>query len=396
MTLDVRHDELKTHLKLDRDTGNSPLIKGGIGIGKSQVIKEQAEETAGQEFPEREFVQWSKIDKQEKAEVQANPEQYFIFLDIRLSQYDPTDIKGLPDLDEGTLMWKVTQWVETLAEDEAAGTIFFDEVNLAPPNVQAAFYQLVLKKEVSNTSLSDDVNVVAAGNRAGKDRANVYEMAAPLRDRFVHMELMSPVGGAEGNWVQDYAIDAGIHPDIVSYIAAPMGSNELDKFNNRSNDKEAENLADADAFPTPRSWEVVSDMFHEIEANDYNDTINFKVDAAKKVVGEAAATKLRGFLELNEQVDIRRLLANPENISELDRVDLKYSVITGIVSMYKDDKEIADDILDVALAFYNNSDAEYSAILLNLAMRQHSDHMRDTMKDSPVWDDLGEKINVIL
>ncbi len=68
-------------------------------------------------------------------------------IDVRLSLWEPTDVKGIPyfDSNTGTMVWAPPQ--ELPSEEFAANydniVLFLDEMNSAAPAVQAAAYQLL-------------------------------------------------------------------------------------------------------------------------------------------------------------------------------------------------------------------------------------------------------------
>ena len=113
-------------------------------------------------------------------------------IDVRLSLWEPTDIKGIPyfNANDSTMSWAppVELPTEELAAKHPVVILFLDEMNSAPPSVQAAAYQLVLNRRVGTYRLPDNVIVVAAGNREA-DKGVTYRMPAPLANRFVHLEL---------------------------------------------------------------------------------------------------------------------------------------------------------------------------------------------------------------
>jgi len=91
--------------------------------------------------------------------------------------------------------------------------LFLDELPSAPPSTQAAAYQLVLNKRIGEYILPENVDIVAAGNRAS-DRGVVYKMPSPLANRFVHLELKVDVD----EWI-NWALNTGLHKDVVGYIS---------------------------------------------------------------------------------------------------------------------------------------------------------------------------------
>ena len=137
-------------------------------------------------------------------------------IDIRLSLWEPTDIKGIPyfDSNSGTMVWGAPS--ELPSEEFAAQydniVVFFDEMNSAAPAVQAAAYQLILNRRVGQYKLPDNVIIIAAGNRES-DKGVTYRMPAPLSNRFVHLELAVNFD----DWFQ-WAVDNQIHKDSVGYL----------------------------------------------------------------------------------------------------------------------------------------------------------------------------------
>jgi MoxR-like ATPase len=87
-------------------------------------------------------------------------------IDIRAVLLDPVDLRGLPTVEAGKAAWAIPAFLP----EDGAGILFLDELNAAPPLVQAACYQLVLDRALGEYRLPDGWSVFAAGNREG-DRA---------------------------------------------------------------------------------------------------------------------------------------------------------------------------------------------------------------------------------
>lgn len=90
-------------------------------------------------------------------------------IDVRLSLWEPTDIKGIPYFDSniGKMVWGEPSELpdQALADQYENIVLFLDEMNSAAPSVQAAAYQLILNRKVGEYTLPDNVMIVAAGNR---------------------------------------------------------------------------------------------------------------------------------------------------------------------------------------------------------------------------------------
>jgi MoxR-like ATPase len=137
-------------------------------------------------------------------------------IDIRLSLWDPTDIKGIPyyNATENNMAWAPPQELPTeeFAKQFDYIVLFLDEMNSAAPAVQAAAYQLILNRRIGQYKLPDNVLIVAAGNRDA-DKGVTYRMPAPLANRFVHLELAVNFD----DWFQ-WAVENKIHNDVVGYL----------------------------------------------------------------------------------------------------------------------------------------------------------------------------------
>ena len=86
-------------------------------------------------------------------------------IDIRLSLWEPTDIKGIPyfDSNSNTMVWAPPSELpsQEMAKKHKHIILFLDEMNSAAPSVQAAAYQLVLNRKVGAYTLPDNVVIVA-------------------------------------------------------------------------------------------------------------------------------------------------------------------------------------------------------------------------------------------
>ena len=84
-----------------------------------------------------------------------------LVIDLRMAQMEPTDIRGIPffNKDLGVMDWAPP--IELPSEELAAQydkiILFLDEMNSAPPAVQAAGYQLVLNGRVGKYVLPKNV-----------------------------------------------------------------------------------------------------------------------------------------------------------------------------------------------------------------------------------------------
>jgi hypothetical protein len=215
------------------------MLWGPPGIGKSDVV--------------------AQIGKEQGREV----------IDIRLALWDPTDIKGMPYLNEkdGTMNWAPPS--ELPHDPNSNAIVFLDEIVSAPPAVQAAAYQLILNRRVGKYRLPEGVDIVAAGNREG-DRGVTYKMPAPLASRFIHLE-MAP---SNDDWV-DWAVNNNVHPDVIGYIS--FAKQDLFNFDPQSPSR---------SFACPRTWNFVSDLLWDEDGDT-----NSLTDLVSGAIGDGLALK---------------------------------------------------------------------------------------------------------
>lgn len=378
---EVDHNGLKRAFQRHYDERKPLFIHGTTGIGKSDTVRAQAQDIA--ERKEREYVEWHNLNEDEKRGIVDKKDEVFILFDIRLASYDPSDINGIPNLDEDVLRFAPPEWVNVICTEGVEGVVFLDEANLAPPLVQSSLYQLVLDRKVGSHRVSDGIHVVAAGNREGKDRANIHKTAAPLSNRFGHVKLRKPVAGnpnperGTGTWTQ-WAIENDIDERVVGFLASGVGEDKLFTFE--------EDNKDAHAFATPRAWETVSEMLSE------DDTPEDAGFWASIWVGEGAGTEFQAFLELREEADIPTYIKDPSKAESLNDADfdVKHAVMTGIAAEYRDDPDILSEVVKIGTYL----DTEYAVSLFRLCKEYNEDHLLETLRSGEIeeWKELGQEI----
>jgi len=265
---------------------------GPPGIGKSDIIKQLGEEL--------------------NAHV----------IDVRLSLWEPTDIKGIPYFDSNTnkMVWAPPGELpdEDLSKQHKQIILFMDEMNSAAPSVQAAAYQLILNRRVGTYKLPDNVVMVAAGNRE-TDKGVTYRMPAPLANRFVHLELT-----VDWDDYFEWATENKIHKDVVGFLT--FSKKDLYDFDPKSSSR---------AFATPRSWSFVSELLVDDDCD--NDTLT---DLTSGAIGEGLAVKFMAHRKIASK------MPNPGDIlsGKVKKMDSKeisamYSLTISLCYELKDANE---------------------------------------------------------
>jgi len=251
----------------------------------------------------------------------------YAFIDLRLSLMDPTDLKGIPfyDKEEHQALWAPPSFLPR----EGKGILFLDELNTAPPAVQASAYQLILDRKVGEYSLPEGWAIVAAGNREG-DRGVVYRMPSPLANRFVHLEMEV---SAE-DW-RDWAYGAGLDERVIAYIG--YKSDDLFTFDPTQNEK---------SFATPRSWEFVSSLLRsKMDEKLLLETIG-------GAIGKERGVRFLSFAKVMHKLpDIDAILENGEGAYP-EEVEVLHALATGLVMAIRErfTEERMDNLLNYTLA----------------------------------------------
>ena len=211
--------------------------------------------------------------------------------DIRAVLLDPVDLRGLPRIsDDGRALWCPPSFLPKEG-DKSRGILFLDELNTAPPLVQAACYQLILDRAIGEYHLPDGWTIVAAGNRE-RDRSVTHRIPTALANRMVHLDFDAVLE----DWL-DWARESGIRAEVRAFLRfRPRFLHNLDP------------ALEEKAFPSPRSWEFVSRI---LDAGPDSDVA---LELFRGTVGKAAAAEFAGFMDVWQELpDVDEVLARPES-----------------------------------------------------------------------------------
>ena len=373
---EVDHNELEYLIGIHYKAKVPLYVWGATGIGKSDSVRKKASELAKEN--KREYVEWNKMTKEQKHEYAESPEKYFVLMDIRLSQMDPSDLRGLPSLNgKDVCEWKVPFWEDVISKEGSKGIVFFDEINIAPPSIQSAAYQLILDRALGEISIADGIVCLAAGNRI-EDRANVFDLPLPLQNRFTHVTLKPPLVVRNQPMIgwTGWAMNNNVDPRIITFIQArPQLLNP--KVEKNSNDR---------AFATPRSWgKYCSELIKDIDTREL-DTLEMLSSVA---VGYAAASEFTAFLKFQRDIDFDAILKNPKKAGDITELDLKYSLLSLMAEWY--DKNHSKDNLDKLFQIANNITDEFAILMLRMAKIRHPHSFMNNALKLKSWDEISQR-----
>src|SRR3954468_7178226 len=150
------------------------------------------------------------------------------------TQLAPEDLIGVPQIIDGRSRFAPPV---SIARDTPY-CLFLDELNASSPEVQKAFYSLILDRRIGEYELPAGSVVIGAGNRA-TDNALARPMASALVNRLVHVHLRANVT----DWLA-WSLRSGVHPWVVDYLTQ------------RPDQLWVKPPKAEEPFSTPRSWHM--------------------------------------------------------------------------------------------------------------------------------------------
>ncbi|MDB5311452.1 MAG: hypothetical protein JWO38_5654 [Gemmataceae bacterium] len=154
------------------------------------------------------------------------------------TQIAPEDVSGVPRIVGERSVFCPPRVL--LPENPKTFCLFLDELPACSPDVQKAFYSLLLERRIGEYLLPPGTWVVAAGNRA-EDRALVRTISSALVNRVLVLNVR--IDAAE--WLT-WARANGVRPDVTAFV-----ENNPDALLRPVPDK-------AVPFSTPRAWASLS------------------------------------------------------------------------------------------------------------------------------------------
>ena len=283
------------------------MVWGAPGLGKSTILRKVAEEAGIQ------------------------------FLDIRLAQREPVDVRGLPVPDQANncVRWLVSSdWPR---DPKSKGIILFDELTAADRSLQVAAYELILDRRLGDLyQVPDGWYICAAGNRI-EDQAVAMTMSSALANRFLHVELEQDVD----DWIK-WGLVNDVHPAVLGFLRyRPDLLCHLEK----------ENLERG--WPSPRSWERVSTMLKTFDL-DNESLLNTIIYG---LVGNGAGVEFVAYKKLSDEFeDVKQLMLSATAEVQIPKEADRRFAFCAAISYYlwrgknaKEEKQLLDGFYRISV-----------------------------------------------
>jgi hypothetical protein len=241
------------------------MFWGGFGVGKTQGAK------------------------------QASDAENALLCDIRVSQYEGVDFRGIPSVEQGKTTWNLPATMPFVGNDKFPDDrlilLMFDEINSAiDDGVLAVCYQIINEWRCGEHVLKPNVRIIAAGNRE-TDRGVTRRMPMPLNNRFTHAEVV-PDAEATAYYFQSI----GIARPCLGFLL--FRKNLISTFDPARADK---------AVATPRTWEKAFRYWMDPLLPE-----SVRAAAISGAVGEGPAAEFLAYTQLmGRVVTTKQIMADP-------------------------------------------------------------------------------------
>jgi len=288
----------------------------------------------------------------------------FVWDAMRLSQVESIDLRGLTIIKDNATVSVAPEELPTPEGVERMSkrlgidlskyiiVMFFDEIGQGMPSVQAACMQLIHERRIGSHRLAPNVRIVACTNLAS-DRSGVSNLLGALANRATNLQL-EPTCKEWLEWAEN---EGKIRFEIINFL----------RFNEAAFYRyDKSRLINT----TARSWERVSHLINEIEAEYGGEGITGGGDAlvAAACLGnldKGAATEFTGFCQhMKELKGLNKLFTDPMKAPlPKDSAAASYLACGYISYAYNPGKKNYDN-LDNAMTYIGRMDGEFQALAI--------------------------------
>jgi AAA domain (dynein-related subfamily) len=229
-----------------------------------------------------------------------------------LPSCEEVDLRGLPEIVNGR-----TQWASPLPKT-GKGVLILDELTSAQPAVQVAAHHIVREEEGSSERVADGWHIVLTANGA-TDKTFYRAVPAPLRNRLTTIKLEPDLESWAG-----YANKNGVKPEVIAFL----------KW--RPELLTCKDIPSDDAFPSPRSWESISDLL------SLSVSASVERELLTGTVGAGPATEFATYLRMvRELPSIESILADQIKTPIPTTPSLLYALVISLAQHTRIKKQSA-------------------------------------------------------
>lgn len=312
----------------------SVMLWGAPGVGKSQAVRQIAEE------------------------IRNNTGKTVHLTDVRLLLFNPIDLRGIPtaNADKTLAVWLKPQIFQMDGSAGAVNILFLDEISAAPQSVQAAAYQITLDRVVGEHKLPENCIVIAAGNRT-TDKSVAYKMPKALANRLLHIQIEVSFRA----W-KEWAIQGGVNGKVLGFLS--FRQSYLMGFDPSSDDL---------AFATPRSWEMVSNLLNFIDSD-----VEAAYPMIAGIVGTGAALEFRTWTKVYQQLPDIEDIFNGGTPALPQNTDAMYALIASMTAYAREHRGDMRKIAN-SIRYAGGMPPDFSSVLMRDYLYLEKDYREKLM-----------------
>ena len=299
----------------------SIMLWGPPGVGKSQAVRQIAKTIAA--------------ESGKRVEV----------TDVRLLLFNPIDLRGIPVASEDRTLavWLKPKIFQMDGSDDVVNILFLDEISAAPQSVQAAAYQITLDRVVGEHKLPDNCIVIAAGNRM-TDKSVSFKMPKALANRLLHIEIE----GSFESW-RKWAVKSGINSKVLGYLS--FRNDRLFGFDATNDDL---------AFPTPRSWEMVSNVLNNVSDDEVS---MFPMIAG--LIGSGPALEFKSWCRIFNKLPAMTTVFSGAATDIPKETDVLYALVSSMTAYASEHR---NDMVAIgnSIAYAKRLPADFAELLIQI------------------------------
>lgn len=288
-------------------------------------------------------------------------DDYKLNLEVMIASiHEPSDFSGIPaPVDNEYVRLLPLEWARDITrqsqENERQSIVFYDEINTAKPETQAALLQPILERKVGHLTLPSTTRSVAAANPASIS-AGGWDLSPPLANRFIHLDWILDVntvtkaffngGNFEKITMPLFPKDPNRRVDMRKHALALVGmflTHNPDLMNTLDDDFGSADpfKAETYAFASPRAWQTASEIYAAWSvARILVDGKPTPLDKAvlsvliHGTIGQKAAIPFLTFVDNLDLQDPRKLLNGTLKFEMPRRPDQKYTILSSLDMTY--------------------------------------------------------------
>ncbi|MCX7018016.1 MAG: AAA family ATPase [Candidatus Sumerlaeota bacterium] len=301
--------QVRSSLKLCYDAGRLPVILWGApGVAKSALIRRFAEQDL--KLP---------------------------LVDIRLPQYDPVDLKGIPGIENITVSengssrsMKVTKFFPTDLLPVTPAVIVFEELANALPATQVVCQRILLERSLDTGWAAHDRTMIMAASNRRNDRCGANMLLQSMDNRLVHFEVAPDVQDWL-EWVAEAKQQDGPMRKAATLVCAFV--NFRPELAHKFNADMA--LQDVHGFPSFRSWERVIDLLTTCMRSGKDFCADETLSACiRGCIGVAAGSEFDAYLKLQRQLPMVKHIVegNSWELPPADQLDVRWALVACLAN----------------------------------------------------------------